>query len=361
MSGVLFLLPRANMTSTPIRELIERHDAYLKYFTDDQTGERPLNVCMLAKFGQNELQGIVTKNLKLVSLGAGKYSFFTFPFKTILLLKKMNFNPKWIVSGDANITLIFAFLIKYFYARRSKLQVSFHGEFQKLTIRNPKKIAEYFLLRLLASEISLYRFVSQSQLQQYTGPLKIKSKKVIVVPIPIQVNQYLKERVGKRSLGFVGRIHQERGVQEWIDISKRIGNCNLIVAGDGPLKQVMENLLPQAKFLGHIPSSKMTNVWQGITVLLSCAPTESYGLAIREALLHGVPVVSRANLGSLEISSKFPSIIKTYSSLTEAVDLIEMLFGTPPKSSEFEKFRTFFSFEQEFSLRSLARVWSNDL
>ena len=58
-------------------------------------------------------------------------------------------------------------------------------------------------------------------------------------------------------------------------------------------------------FLGQLNQSE---VWEQLTqldVYLSLAPSESYGLGIREAIIAGVPVIAVQSNGALEAQSQF--------------------------------------------------------
>ena len=41
------------------------------------------------------------------------------------------------------------------------------------------------------------------------------------------------------------------------------------------------------------------NMWPRVGILLSLAPAESYGLTMREAIVHGVPVLAVNSVGSM--------------------------------------------------------------
>ena len=57
-------------------------------------------------------------------------------------------------------------------------------------------------------------------------------------------------------------------------------------------------------YLGQIPNDKMSSVWAKIGVLVSMAPAESYGLAMREALLHGSPVWATNSSGVIDLNKE---------------------------------------------------------
>jgi glycosyltransferase involved in cell wall biosynthesis len=68
----------------------------------------------------------------------------------------------------------------------------------------------------------------------------------------------------------------------------------VIVIGDGPERESLRRKLletipsSQLEMLGHL--NTLEDAWGKIGILLSTAPTESYGRSTREALMHGIPV-----------------------------------------------------------------------
>jgi hypothetical protein len=95
--------------------------------------------------------------------------------------------------------------------------------------------------------------------------------------------------------------------------------------------------------------------------LLSTAPYESYGLAMREALLHGVPVVSKENAGAIELEQRYPNLIKLYRTKDQAQQYLKGFLEKPLDKKEFESFRKDFFAEQDESLIRLAKVWLNEV
>ncbi len=106
-----------------------------------------------------------------------------------------------------------------------------------------------------------------------------------------------------------------------------------------------------------LDSASWKNLWPRINVLLSTAPYESYGLTIREALLHGVPVVAKTSAGVRELASRFPKLVRLFEERTQATALINDLLHSPPTKDEFDSFKDWFVGKQEESLRALAELW----
>ena len=123
----------------------------------------------------------------------------------------------------------------------------------------------------------------------------------------------------------------------------------------------MKKELPSAVFTGPLTNQEVQKKWIDIGVLLSTASYESYGLAMREALLHGVPVVSKENAGATELEKRYPNLIKLYKTKDQAQKYLKEFLERPLDNKEFDSFRKDFFTEQEESLIRLAKVWLNEV
>jgi glycosyltransferase involved in cell wall biosynthesis len=119
-------------------------------------------------------------------------------------------------------------------------------------------------------------------------------------------------------VGFVGRLDSDRGLHVFVELIKMLkqGNCNfkIIVIGLGHLKDWLNNSLlsivsdANIRFTRAETSEQMSELWGEITVLASTAPAESFGRSIREALIHGVPVLAISSSGANEVAQLTDSI-----------------------------------------------------
>jgi glycosyltransferase involved in cell wall biosynthesis len=170
-------------------------------------------------------------------------------------------------------------------------------------------------------------------LEEPLGGYFSKSARILVCPIPITVGPVREFRSKRGVIGFVGRLHYERGVDELCEILANLANSpnpfSFTVIGDGPQKDKIEKLMLSREhlsleLLGALPHTQVLTQYAYFDLLLSCAPDEGYGLALREAILSGVPVVARKNLGTLELLKQFPDMVFLFDSTQEAVDLVRI-------------------------------------
>jgi glycosyltransferase involved in cell wall biosynthesis len=90
---------------------------------------------------------------------------------------------------------------------------------------------------------------------------------------------------------YVGRLSEEKGVRE---LATAAAGLPLEVVGDGPLRE----LLPGA--LGFVPPSQVGSHLDRAAVVVCPSRREGYGVAAREAMAHGRPVVATAVGGLLD-------------------------------------------------------------
>jgi glycosyltransferase involved in cell wall biosynthesis len=111
---------------------------------------------------------------------------------------------------------------------------------------------------------------------------------------------------------FLGRLVPEKGADVLIRAMKtllqRLPDARLLIAGNGPQKGLLEQLVSQLglgasiHFLGYIPNENLDSLWAECDVL--AVPSrweEPFGIVATEALAAGVPVVATRGGGLEEI------------------------------------------------------------
>jgi glycosyltransferase involved in cell wall biosynthesis len=82
---------------------------------------------------------------------------------------------------------------------------------------------------------------------------------------------------------YVGRLSEEKGVRE---LARAADGLPLVVVGDGQLR----SLLPQA--IGFVPPRDLGPYYERASVVVVPSRREGYGMAAREAMAYGRPVVA---------------------------------------------------------------------
>jgi glycosyltransferase involved in cell wall biosynthesis len=159
--------------------------------------------------------------------------------------------------------------------------------------------------------------VSQAQLENFPREPKI-AEKILVSPVPLNLVKnppiYINNR--PNSIGFVGRIENDRGLDDLLIILNKLSSLNgeieIVVAGKGKktkyLLHELSKIIPGSRiiYLQHLEPENMSIAWSKIGVLISTAKSESYGRVMREAACYGIPVMSVLNNGAMMLSKEIP-------------------------------------------------------
>lgn len=239
-----------------------------------------------------------------------------------------------LVCGDNQLALLIALYVSFRLKSQIRIQVQFHGDTYSLGANRGLK----GFVRVLLSRLGIYwadsvRIVSSFQSRELTAISGKVANKLVIAPIPIdQTKIPTVRRVKKFDLTFVGRLHQERGVEDFLKIVRLLKSVrpkiSVAIAGVGPMQaEIEKHLAPwiadsSVSMLGFLKGQEIPELYAATSVVVSTAPSEGYGLTLREAVLSNIPVIARESTGSLEAQCLFPTAISTYKTIEQAVDLI---------------------------------------
>jgi glycosyltransferase involved in cell wall biosynthesis len=139
-----------------------------------------------------------------------------------------------------------------------------------------------WLVRPLVRRASLAIGASED-LAEAASKLGADAAQVIPSGVPIPAGLVPSEE--PPHLLYVGRLSEEKGVRE---LATAAAGLPLVVVGDGPLR----DLLPEA--LGFVPPTEVGDHLDRAAVVVCPSRREGYGVAAREAMAHGRPVVATA-------------------------------------------------------------------
>ena len=314
-SCVVVLDPRGVILSGGA-DVIERHNSYALHLSKGDPKNKISLVILTAGPSQVIIQQ--SRGLYLEVISKPTFSSIKFAKAALKKIRSKNLDVKLLVAGDPWESFWSAYLLNKLSSKKVPIQIQLHSD-----IANPawKKISlqnriRFNLAKFSMSKANGIRAVSNSQALKVAQIFKIKKAHICVIPVPINNLRLTSSISSKRpkTLGLIGRIHNDRGIYNFIKIVKSLtvvrDDFTVVIAGGGPeesrfLEEIKE-LLPKSKirFLGHLPEKELKKVWREVGVLVSTAPAESYGRVMREALVAGVPVWATKSSGVEDLISK---------------------------------------------------------
>ena len=305
---VLILDPRGNIAAGG-KDVIARHETYAKeLFTKGKTSRLDLKVFSAGSSVKYSANG---KNKMVINISKPTFNSYMFAKKVHKFIKINNLNVKLLVAGDPWESYWSAYFLNKFLNKKVPIQIQVHGDiadprWRRINLRNRIRFS---LAKLSLQKVSSVRAVTKYQVENLVKAFGIKRERIVVVPVPITVaskSVTLKSERPK-TIGLIGRIHQDRGIWEFIRLIRVLNSSSkdlkVVVIGDGPSKDKfllkLESVIPKNRiiYLGQLPESELRKAWKRIGVLVSMAPVESYGRVIRESLIAGVPVWATASAG----------------------------------------------------------------
>jgi phosphatidylinositol alpha 1,6-mannosyltransferase len=101
-------------------------------------------------------------------------------------------------------------------------------------------------------------------------------------------------------VGYVGRLAPEKQVHLLAHLDGMQG-VRVVVVGHGPSARRLRQQLPQATFLGFKSGLELAQVLASFDVFVHTGADETFCQAIQEALASGVPVVTPASGGPMDL------------------------------------------------------------
>lgn len=347
-------------------EVFQRHSDYGK-----ELSELSRNNCELIIVGTSNLRRLsLEKVSESVQVLTPKF-FSTNPLFSVFeirnLLARNHVNPRLFVLGDPWKSGFGGLILKTLFCRDVPFQLQIHADifaagWNRSSCKNRIK---FIFAKFMISQYSNLRFVSKNQTDLFQ-----RLKKYRIDIIPVQYSQEQKSWPHRKpserlTFGFFGRLHKDRGTEKLIELFSEIlgmkSGHKLIIGGDGPEKQeLISHLLlkfpGQVKMLGQLSSEVSGEFWGEIDILISLAPFESYGRAIRESIFNSRPVIALPSSGVKDLISEVGnSWVVELKESDSAEDLIEKASELVRKEPREELSSKFLS--PQNPSRALAKSW----
>lgn len=194
--------------------------------------------------------------------------------------------------------------------RRAKLVVTRHVLFRlnrlhALTLARASRV------------IAVSRAVERALLAQKIFP----PRKVTVIPNGIDWRRFdavgaraefrhrLKIAPGSKVVGTVGELKRQKGQEDFLRAAARVAredrSCHFVIAGGGERRAALERLAAELRLKNRVTFTgwvdEVAPLLGALDLYVSASHTESFGLAIVEAMAAGLPVVATATEGAREI------------------------------------------------------------
>jgi len=372
-SSVLILDPRGVVLDGK-NDVIERHGDYGKELAK-QSKEL---VYKLNVFSASIEKINTTKNTNSFEiLGVSKPTFNSYKFakRAYRYIELKNINVELFVVGDPWESYWSAYFLNRFLKKKIPIQIQVHGDIADPRWRrlNLKNRIRYSLAKLSLPKALSVRAVTKVQAENLMNSFGIKREKIVVVPVPIKVlSKTVTLKTDRpKTIGLIGRIHQDRGIWEFIALISILNSSSkdfkVVVIGDGLSKDKfllkLQSVIPKNRiiYLGQLTESELSKAWKKIGVLVSMAPVESYGRVIRESLIAGVPAWAIVSAGVKDLIDNCKKGEVKLLDLSKNDTSLYKDFNSLLKTKVSSDFRKRFIKENNTYAAKLANSWINTI
>lgn len=110
---------------------------------------------------------------------------------------------------------------------------------------------------------------------------------------------------GVPMITYVGRLVWEKNVRLMVDLSQGLRQRrvphHIMVVGEGPAREELEGLLPEATFTGHLDGTDLARAYASSDIFFFPSETETFGNVVLEAMASGLPCVCVRATGSRDL------------------------------------------------------------
>ncbi len=215
--------------------------------------------------------------------------------KILLLKNKLNIKAiKKINSQYIITTREFHSKLVGMYANKNIIKIA--------TEHNYHNNDEKFINKIIKSLNNFDYFVPVSEnLQKFYAP-KIGNTKCVFIPNVIDSLPKEKSTLKNNNLISVGRLEQEKGQCDLLDVVKQvkdeIKNVKMYLIGDGSLYKTLKNQIKEMNLedtiilTGFLKPSEISNYMKNSKLFVMSSYTESFGLVLIEAMSYKVPCIA---------------------------------------------------------------------
>ena len=101
----------------------------------------------------------------------------------------------------------------------------------------------------------------------------------------------LGDRPDRKLVGYVGRLANEKRVDDLLALDKR-DDIQLVIVGEGPARIRLERTLKNARFVGYQSGENLAKYYASLDIFIHTGKHETFCQSVQEALASGVPVIA---------------------------------------------------------------------
>lgn len=105
---------------------------------------------------------------------------------------------------------------------------------------------------------------------------------------------------GQLLLGYVGRLAPEKELHRMAELAG-VAGARLVVVGEGPSREDLQELLPDTVFLGRREGAELADCYAAMDVFVHTGTRETFGQTLQEAAAAGLPVVAPRRGGPVDL------------------------------------------------------------
>ncbi len=298
-------------------ETFERHNIYARELDSDSNSELKLLIISLGK-QESKSRHFQDMDFELIQLPVARSNILRFALQAYRELKDREIVG--FVCGDPWESYWISFWLKKIWFKNSKIQLQLHGDFGScLWSKDSLKLkVRQQLIYLKSKSINSIRFTSKNQQLSIQRKFNMRCENQVIIPVPLNLPNENFSRPDKVlvEIGFVGRIHLERGLDTFITFAEvvhtKYPEARFKIIGSGKkaewFKTELKRHVAESKidFIPHLSGSEYFRAIGALSILCSFAPSESYGRVAREALALGVPVLAVHSAGLDALAESLP-------------------------------------------------------
>ncbi len=298
-------------------ETIERHNRYAKELKSKSNDSKRLLIVTRSN-QQSRVNLPLYLEFDLVQIPLARTNLLGFSYLALKVIKQKKIIG--FVCGDPWESYWISLIAKKINFRFAKIQVQLHGDFGSSDWSKGSLVlrVRHALICLKSKSIDSLRFTSENQQLSIQKRFKIFCQNQVIIPVPLNIPNEMIPKLNKEyiEIGFVGRIHFERGLETFLRfvelVQEKFPDACFKIIGNGNQAEWFETELKhrissrKLQFTSHLSGIDYFGALANLDVLCSFAPSESYGRTAREALALGVPVLAVHSAGIDEISEILP-------------------------------------------------------